>query len=248
MKILIIEDEKKSREGLKNLIEEFCDEATVVGMASNVQEGLQQINEKNPDLLMLDIEMQSATGFDLLEKVDSFNFEVIFTTAYEQYAIKAIKFSALDYLLKPIDVQELKQAIEKARMKRSLNTVNERVSLLLKNMRVDNPKTRKITLSTSEGLVFIPVQDIIRCEAQGAYTNFHLRNNKKIMVSKNLKEYENLLGDSGFFRIHNSHLVNLSEVERFIKSEGGYAVMKDGAKVAVSQTRKEEFLELMRED
>lgn len=247
MKTVIIEDEKKSREGLKNLIEEFCEGVTVAGMADNVVEGLKLINEAKPDLVLLDIEMQSATGFDLLEKIENPNFEVVFTTAYEHYAIKAIKFSALDYLLKPIDVQELKAAIEKAGKKRLQSADNEQIKLLVKNLQLENPKTRKITLSTSEGLVFIPVKEIIRCEAQGAYTDFHLKTGKKIMVSKNLKEYENLLSDAGFFRIHNSHLVNLGEIERFIKSDGGYAVMKDGAKVAVSQNKKEEFLELMKD-
>ncbi len=247
LKVVIVEDEKNSREGLRNLIEEFCTGTEVKGMASSVDEGIALIQAEKPDLVMLDIEMQTATGFDLLEKLGEVNFDVIFTTAYEQYAIKAIKFSAIDYLLKPIDVNELIQAVDRVKVKRNSHSSNQQVELLLKNLRLENPKTHKITLSTSEGMVFIPVTDIIRCEAQGAYTTFYLKENKKILVSKNLKEYESLLHDYNFFRIHNSHLINLGEVERYIKSDGGYVVMKDGSQVAISNTRKDEFLELMKQ-
>lgn len=247
LKVVIVEDEKNSREGLRNLIEEFCTDTEVKGMASSVDEGIALIKEVKPDLLMLDIEMQTATGFDLLEKLGEVNFDVIFTTAYEQYAIKAIKFSAIDYLLKPIDVNELVQAVDRVKAKRNNTNSNQQVELLLKNLKLENPKTHKITLSTSEGMVFIPVTEIIRCEAQGAYTTFFLKENKKILVSKNLKEYESLLSDYNFFRIHNSHLINLGEVERYIKSDGGYVVMKDGSQVAISNTRKDEFLELMKQ-
>lgn len=244
--LVIVEDEKNSREGLKNLLEEFCPDTRVVGMAASAEEGIELIKRTQPDLVLLDIEMQTATGFDLLEKLDSIEFDVIFTTAYEQYALKAIKFSALDYLLKPIDVNELTNAINKVREKRKSPSANEQVELLLKNLKLENPNSHKITLSTSEGMVFIPVVEIIRCEAQGAYTTFFLKSGKKILVSKNLKEYETLLSEYKFFRIHNSHLINLAEVERYIKSDGGYVVMKDGSQAAISNTRKEEFLELMK--
>ncbi len=246
LRILIVEDEKKSREGLKNLIQEFCPNTELVGLAANVEEGLALIQQTNPDLLLLDIEMQTATGFDLLEKVPEIRFDVIFTTAYEQYAIKAIKFSAMDYLLKPIDVKELVQAIERVQKKRNGEATQEQVKHLLENLRSEPNKVNKITLSTSEGMVFLPVLDIIRCEAQGAYTQFNLKSGKKILVSKNLKEYEMLLHDHAFLRVHNSHLINLAEVARYVKSDGGYAVMNDGTSVPISNTRKEEFLELMK--
>lgn len=246
LKIVIVEDEKKSLEGLKNLLEEFCPDTQVVGTASSVDQGIEQIRQQRPDLVLLDIEMQSATGFDLLEKIGPVDFEVVFTTAYAHYAIKAIKFSALDYLLKPIDIHELQAAVEKVARKLSRSQENNRVDMLLRNLQLPNPKMHKITLSTSEGMVFVPVTDIIRCEASGAYTLFHLKDRKNILVSKNLKEYETLLGDSGFFRVHNSHLINLAEVDRYIKSEGGTVVMKDGSGVAISHTRKDEFLELMK--
>lgn len=247
LRVVIVEDETKSREGLKNLIDEFCPNAQVVGMAANVDEGLEIITGTQPDLVLLDIEMQSATGFDLLEKLPEINFEVVFTTAYEQYAIKAIKFSAMDYLLKPIDIKELIQAIDRVQNKRNAGISDAQVKSLLDNLRTEPGKTHKITLSTSDGMVFLPVSDIIRCEAQGAYTQFNLTNGKKILVSKNLKEYEMLLQDHQFLRVHNSHLINLHEVARYVKADGGYAVMNDGTNIPISNTRKEEFLELMRQ-
>ena len=247
LRVIIVEDEKKSREGLKNLIDEFCPNAEVVGMAADVEEGIRIIKEQTPDLVLLDIEMQSATGFDLLEKLPEITFDIVFTTAYEQYAIKAIKFSAMDYLLKPIDVKELIQAIDRVQSKRNANITDAQVKSLLDNLRSEPGKTNKITLSTSDGMVFLPVTDIIRCEAQGAYTQFNLKSGKKILVSKNLKEYENLLQEHNFMRVHNSHLINLAEVSRYIKADGGYAVMSDDANIPISNTRKEEFLELMKQ-
>lgn len=243
LKVLIIDDEKKSRESLKNLLLEYCTDVSIEGMADTVEKGLELIKQTNPQLVFLDIEMQSSTGFDLLKKVVKLNFEVIFTTAYEQYALKAIKFSALDYLLKPIDVNELKQAIEKYKQKNSLPE-NKKLEQLIQN--IQNKVPRKITLSTSEGLLFVEIDKIIRCEAQGAYTVFYLKDNRKIMVSKNLKEYENLLSDQGFVRVHNSHLVNIKEVQKFIKSDGGTIILKDGTQVAVSNSKREEFLQLMK--
>lgn len=246
LRIVIVEDEKNSREGLKNLLSEFCPNTEVVGMACNIESGLTAIRDLSPDLVLLDIEMQSATGFDLLEKVPDIRFDVIFTTAYEQYAIKAIKFSAMDYLLKPIDVKELVQAVERVQNKRSAGSASQQVKYLLENMRAAPNKINKITLSTSDGMVFLPVNEIIRCEAQGAYTQFNLKSGKKILVSKNLKEYEMLLHDYKFLRVHNSHLINLTEVSRYVKADGGYAVMNDGTNIPISNTRKDEFLELMR--
>ncbi|MBI1221069.1 MAG: response regulator [Bacteroidetes bacterium] len=246
LRVVIVEDEMKSREGLKNLIDEFCPNAEVVGMAANVESGVEAITGLQPDLVLLDIEMQSSTGFDLLEKIPEINFEVIFTTAYEQYAIKAIKFSALDYLLKPIDLKELIQGIDRVQHVRNSGISREQVKSLLENLKTEPGKTHKITLSTSDGMVFLPVTDILRCEAQGAYTQFNLVNGKKILVSKNLKEYEILLQEHDFLRVHNSHLINLSQVSKYVKADGGYAVMYDGTNIPISNTRKDEFLELMR--
>lgn len=242
LKVLIIDDEKKSRESLKNLLMEYCTDVSIEGMADTVEKGVELIKKINPDLIFLDIEMQASTGFDLLKKIQLLNFEVIFTTAYEQYALKAIKFSALDYLLKPIDINELIQAIEKYKQKVSMSE-NKKLEQLLQN--IQNKIPRNITLSTSEGLLFIEIDKIIRCEAQGAYTVFYLKDSRKIMVSKNLKEYENLLSEHAFVRVHNSHLVNIKEVQKFIKSDGTI-ILKDGSEVSVSNSKREEFLELMK--
>lgn len=244
LKVVIVEDEMKSREVLKRLIEEFCPEVHIVGIAGSVEEGLQVIANTKPDLLFLDIEMQSATGFDLLQKIDKIDFEVIFTTAYEQYALKAIKFSAVDYLLKPIDVAELRNAIQKTLSKSKTTDVNQNLIELLNNIKTDKP--RSISISTSDGIVFIDSDQIIRCEAHGAYTTLYLKDGGKILASKNLKEYEGLLGDNTFFRVHNSHLINIKEVKRYVKSDGGYIEMKDGSRVSISQHKKEEFIERMK--
>ena len=242
-KVVIVEDEKKSREVLKNLLENYCPEINIVGIAESVPKGIEIINSVHPDIVFLDIEMQTSTGFDLLQSLDTLDFDVIFTTAYEQYALKAIKFSALDYLLKPIDINELKQAIHKLVKKRTKGENNEQLVQLINNLAPSKP--HRIIISTSEDILFIEVNDIVRCEAQGAYTIFHLKDNSKLTASKNLKEYEMLLSEHNFFRIHNSHLVNINEVHKYIKSNGGYVEMKDGTKVSIAQNRKQEFLERM---
>ncbi|RYD56105.1 MAG: response regulator transcription factor [Sphingobacteriales bacterium] len=244
LKVVIVEDEKKSREVLKTLLEEFCPEVQIDGIAGSVEEGIRVVKATRPDLVFLDIEMQSATGFDLLQALDTLDFDVIFTTAYEQYALKAIKFSAVDYLLKPIDVMELKNAIQKCLARNNKKDINQNLIELLNNIRSDKPKS--ISISTSEGIVFIDSEDIIRCEAHGAYTTLFLKDGNKILASKNLKEYESLLNETLFFRVHNSHLINIKEVKRYIKSDGGYIEMKDGSRVNISQHKKEEFIERMR--
>lgn len=242
---VIIEDEKKSREVLKNLIQSYCPNVNICGMAESVSTGVELIRSVKPDLVFLDIEMQSGSGFDLLERIGKVNFEVIFTTAYEQYALKAIKFSALDYLLKPIDIAELKTAVEKISMRNDRQNENEKVSQLIRNF--SNKQEPKITLSTSDGLVFVLVEDIVRCEAHGAYTIFYFKNRKSIMVSKNLKEFQLLLEDHHFFRIHNSHLINLNEIEKYKKTDGGSVVMSDGSNISISESRRQEFMNLIRE-
>lgn len=242
-KVVIVDDEPKSRESLKNLLTEYCEDVSIEGLAENVDEGIQMIANLKPDLIFLDIEMQSSTGFDLLKRIEKHDFEVIFTTAYEQYALKAIKFSALDYLLKPIDINELKRAIDKYKLK-AVDAENKKISQLLQNIQGNAP--RNITLSTSEELLFVEIDKIIRCEAQGAYTVFHIKDSRKVMVSKNLKEYQNLLSEHGFLRVHNSHMINIKEVHKYVKSDGGVIILKDGSQVAISANKKEEFLQMMK--
>lgn len=242
---IIVEDELHSREALKNLVLDYCPEVSVAGLATSIEEGVSAIDQLHPDLVFLDIALKAGTGFDLLEKVQFRRFDIIFTTAYEHFALRAIKFSAIDYLLKPIDLEELQTAVNKVLTKNN-SSYGQRLEVLLKNLQDHDSQRHIITLSTQQGLVFIPIADIIRLEAMGSYTHFILRNGKKIMVSKHLKEYEQLLQGYSFFRIHQSHLINTCEVERFVKSDGGYVVLKDQTQLTVANNRKESFLIHMR--
>ncbi|MEO8117472.1 MAG: LytTR family DNA-binding domain-containing protein [Bacteroidota bacterium] len=244
-KAVIIEDEMHSREFLKNLLQEFHPELTVAGTAEDVQAAVKLIDLEKPRIIFLDIEMQAGTGFDVLQQIESYPCDIIFTTAYDHYAIKAIKFSAIDYLLKPIDIDELNKAIEKVLEKNKSTAAHTNIEMLLNNLKNIKAGNPTITLATSEGLEFVPVKNIIRVEAAGAYTTFHLKVGKKIMVSKNLKEYENLLEGHEFMRVHNSHVINLNEVKKFIKSDGGYIIMNDDSQVVLSPKKRDEFLKGM---
>ena len=245
LRVIIVEDEKNSRATLKSLLGEFCEGVEVVGEAENVKTALEEIKTKQPDLVFLDIELHSGTGFEVLTQVEALNFEIIFTTAFEQYAIKAIKFSSLDYLLKPIDLEELQNAVAKAQLKKNENQRKTQLETLLSNLSQNSNENPRICLATSVGLEFLNTADIIYCEASGSYTNFYLKNDKKIIVSKHLKGYETLLGDNQFMRVHNKFLINLKEVQRFVKSEGGYILMKNDAHISISPKKRDLFFEKM---
>ncbi|MBC7901902.1 MAG: response regulator transcription factor [Gemmatimonadaceae bacterium] len=244
---VIIEDEARARDFLKNLIAEFCPQISVEATAANVEEGVAIINSMNPAIVFMDIEMQTGTGFDVLEQVKERNFHVIFTTAYDHYAIKAIKFSAVDYLLKPINLEELQEAVVKAVNGIEQKAEGNKIEMLIRNLRRPAGEDFSISLSTSEGVEFIQLTNIIRLEANGPYTTFFMKDGRKIMVSRNLKEYETLLTEHGFFRLHNSHMINLKEVRKMIKTDGGYAIMNDGSNISISPKRKDEFILLMSE-
>ncbi|MCF6130269.1 LytTR family DNA-binding domain-containing protein [Flavobacterium sp. AS60] len=245
LKAIIVEDEKHSRETLKNLLEEFCVDVKVIETAANVDEAVTKIAALHPDVVFLDIELQTGTGFDVLSQLRDINFEVIFTTAFEQYAIKAVKFSSLDYLLKPIDLEELQKSIEKAKKKKNQDVYKKQLETLMLNLKQQHPKLNKICLSTADGFEFINTADILYCKAEGSYTTFILNNNSKLLVSKHLKEYESLLLEQQFMRVHNSFLINLNEVKKFVKSDGGYIIMNNNDVVSISRSKKDEFLELM---
>ena len=243
LRVLIVEDEVHSREALKSLLLEFCEGVEIVGLAADVDSAVSSIKEKTPDLIFLDVELQTGTGFDVLDQVGDVNFDIVFTTAFEQYAVKAIKLSSIDYLLKPIDIEELQRAVEKAKEKQDEDIQKRKLEALMSNLGSSGKK--KICLATSEGIEFINIQDIMYCEANGSYTNFHLTNGTTILVSKNLKEYETILSDQNFMRVHNSFLINLGEVKKFVKSEGGYILMKNNAQISISQKKRDEFIERM---
>lgn len=242
-KAIIVEDELHSREFLKNIVTTYCPDLAIVALAGSVEEGVAAIKLHQPDIIFLDIEMQTGTGFHLLQQFPQPGFEVIFTTAYDHYAIRAIKFSAVDYLLKPIDIEELQQSVAKVIEKKKDKTGQLALQMLLKNLQSPQTLEQSITLSTSDGLEFIPLQQIIRIEASGPYSHFYLKEKKKIIVSRNLKEYETLLTDHGFFRVHNSHIININEVKRMIKTDGGYAVMSDESNITISPKKKDEFFQ-----
>ncbi len=245
LRAVIVEDEKHSRETLKSLLIEFCVDIEVVAMASSVDEAVSMIKSLKPDVVFLDIELQTGTGFDVLDQVFLLNFEVIFTTAFEQYAIKAVKFSSLDYLLKPIDLEELQKAIGKARIKKNQEVYKKQLETLMLNLKQQKPKLNKICLATSDGFEFINVNDIIYCKAEGSYTAFILKKSEKLLVSKHLKEYENLLLEQDFMRVHNSFLINLKEVKKYIKSDGGYIIMNNNDTVSISRSKKDDFIDVI---
>lgn len=246
LKAIIIEDEKHSRETLKSMLEEFCKDVKVIAMASSVEEGVKVLSIYSPDVVFLDIELKSGVGFDVLNQIKDPDFEVIFTTAFEQYAIKAIKFSSLDYLLKPIDLDELQEAVKKARTRRDTNVYREQLDTLMQNISKGDIRPEKICLATTLGMEFIAIDDIVTCKADGSYTCFTLRDGSTHMVSKHLKEYENLLAEHQFMRVHNSYVINLRELKKYMKADGGYLIMSNDMQVNISSRRKDELIEAMK--
>ena len=244
IKAVIVEDEKKSRETLRGLLRLYCPDITLVEEADGVASGLEAIRKHKPDVVFLDIQMPDGTGFKMLELLGNVDFEVIFTTAYDQFAIKAIKYSALDYLLKPIFPDDLVQAVKKLEQRKGTKR-KENIDALLHNIRKPEEDEPKIVLSTSEKLHVVKVNDIIRCESDNYYTIFYLGSGKKVMVSKTLKENEEMLSDFNFIRPHKSHLVNLQHINSFIKADGGYILMSDGSQVPVSRRKREKIIEII---
>ena len=249
LKAIIVDDEEKNREGLARMIDQFCHDVAVVGKAESASAAKKAIQEHQPDLVFLDIEMPGGNGFSLLEEMPNPNFQVIFTTAHADYAIKAIKFAALDYLLKPININELKTAVEKAII--NMNAAQDG-SLLKKKIEVlkDNRKNEgfdfeKIALPTSDGIDFYEIREIVRCEADRAYCKFHMLNGQKVVVSKPLKEFEDLLEECNFFRVHKSNMINLNQIKKYVKGKGGYLILSDDSHVDVSVRRKEALMDVL---
>lgn len=242
IKAIIVDDEVKSRNTLKTLIEKYCPSVEICDLAESVDDALGLIKKHQPKLIFLDIEMPHGSGFTLLEKIKHPDFEVIFTTAYDDYAIKAIKFSALDYLLKPVDVDDLVKAVNKVNNKKNKENSSLDFELLLSNLKLKSGPA-KIAVPTFDGLQMIDAKNIIKCIADESYTHIFLADGSKIMVSRILKEYEELLSDLNFLRVHNSCLINLAHVTKYIKGDGGSVIMSDGKTVEVSRRKKAELLE-----
>jgi two-component system LytT family response regulator len=241
IRTLIVDDEKNNRQLLNDLLTQHFPNIEIVGEADGVQSGLREIRQQSPDLVLLDIRMEDGDAFDLLEQIGNIHFRIIFITAFEEYALKAIKFSALDYLLKPISLEELGLALEKAE-NQVVQDLQLQVSELYRNML---PKIKKrIVLRTAEKLHLIPVDEIVRCEAERNYSMFFLKDGKKIIVSSPMKDFEDILSEQGFFRLHKSHMVNLSFVNSYVKADGGYVLLNDGTELPVSVRKKNQLIRL----
>ena len=238
IRAIIVDDEQNSSEVLEILLKESCTQVQILANYHSAELALTGIPKLKPDLLFLDIEMPNMNGFQLLEKLPNKDFEVIFTTSYDQYAIKAFKFSALDYLLKPIDRLELQQAVGKL-ARPSQHNLSEQLSILMQRISQPPSAIQKIALPTMQRLELVPVSSIISCTSNNNYTEFILSDKRKILVSRTLKDVEEMLQDYSFVRVHNSHIVNLNDVTRYIKGEGGYLIMSDGSTIDVSRGRKE---------
>ncbi|MGG5208062.1 LytR/AlgR family response regulator transcription factor [Chryseobacterium sp. MIQD13] len=246
---VIIDDDANLREGMKEMLKLYAPEIVLLGEAESVKSGIELIENKKPEIVFLDILMNDGTGFDILEQLNErqgqISAHVIFITAHEKFAIKAFRFSALDFLLKPVDPDELKNVIIKIKEIQHRSNTHKHIELLLDNISRKTESFKKIALSTSEGIHLFEIKDIIRCESEDNYTEFYIKNHKTVIISKTLKEYEELLGEHGFERIHQSHLINLNELKSYIKKDGGFVIMSDGSKLPVSQRKKEKLQELI---
>ena len=243
IKTVLIDDQGNSRNALKNLLVKYCPDIDIIGEADGVKSGLELIESKHPDLVFLDVQMTDGTGFSLLKQIKQYSFKIIFTTAFDHYAVQAIRFSALDYLLKPIDPDELVSAVGRYHDVKINSDIKLNFDVLLENVKKTNAPVKKIVLSTTDRVHILKVEDLIRCEALENYTQFSLINNTRIVVAKTLKEYEELLTEYYFVRVHKSHLVNLNHIVNYIKGDGGYLNMIDGKQVPVSDRKKEELFE-----
>jgi two-component system LytT family response regulator len=242
MKAILIDDELHCLTTLRILLTEYCTDVQIAEECSSANDGLKAIKKHNPDLVFLDIEMPVMNGFEMLEQLTDIPFATIFTTSYDQYAIKAIRFSALDYLLKPVDPNELKAAVKKVQEQRH-RPLAEQFQQLLRQIRVKSLSFTKIAVPTLEGFEMVFADQVIRCEADDNYTHLYLKSKSKITACRTLKEMEDQLHAFAFFvRVHHSHVVNLNEINKYIRGEGGYLVMSDGSTVNVSRSRKESLL------
>lgn len=247
---LLIDDDDNLRQGMKSLLARYAPDIKIVGEADSVKTGVEAMGNLEPQVIFLDIQMTDGTGFDVLEQMalrhGKSTSHIIFITAHEQYAIKAFRFSALDFLLKPVDPEELQKVIEKIKNILVKNDDYGHIDLLLENIRKKVDTFKRIALSNSDGIHLFDVSDIIRCESEDNYTKFFIKNNKPVLISKTLKEYEELLTEHGFERIHQSHLINLAYLKSYIKKDGGYVVMADNSNLPISQRKKERLQEILK--
>ncbi|MEO8150826.1 MAG: LytTR family DNA-binding domain-containing protein [Bacteroidia bacterium] len=239
---IVVDNEPPHIIRLKQMLEKDFQDYKIIAECESVDEGVAAIKNLNPDLVFLDIEMPPKTGFDLLREFDEHNFEVIFTTSYNEYAIQAIKFSALDYLLKPFSKDDLTSSLKRFESKKQKEDTKKQFENLLANLQPQPNQQKRITLATSNGMEFYKTEEIIRCESDNSYTTFFLTEKRKVVVSKPIKDWEELLDPFNFCRVHHQHLINLLHVKKYIKGEGGIAIMSDLKEVDVSRRKKDDFL------
>lgn len=244
MKILIIDDEAQQRSLTKSLLQTYFPDITIIDEADTLKTGIEAVKRYTPDLLLLDIDLGDGTGFDLLQHIKPVSCQVIFITAYNDQAIKAFKFSALDYLLKPLDPEELVTAIQKAQQYYSVNQQQTQLDILFQQIQ-QGDTLKKIILKDSENIYIVEVANIVRLEAEKNYTTFFLADSQQLVISKTMKEYEDILENKGFFRCHQSHLINLNYLSRIDKRDGGMLVMKDQSIIPLATRRKESLMQLL---
>ena len=245
---IIIDDEAHCTDRLSGLLSTYCGSVVrLAGSARTLEEGWHMIIDLQPQLVFLDIQLGESTSFDLLDRFPVIDFDIIFVTAYEKYAIRAFKFSAVDYLLKPVDPDDLRQAVARLQQRRSKEEIAKRFETLTYNLRNGPGLPRRISIPTVKGLEFLPVQDIVRCESHINYTSIFLTSGQKLTVARTLKEFEELLEDHNFYRVHNSHLINLAWIRSYHKGKGGSVCMTDNTEIEVSTRRKDELLKRLAE-
>ena len=243
IRCVLIDDESNSLEMMEWLLKTYCPQVQIEAMCNTAGKGIEAINKYKPDLVFLDIEMPHMNGFDMLEQFDKLFFDVVFCTAYDQFAIKAFRYSALNYLLKPVDPDDLKETIRRIEEKKAVPS-REQLDLLFQNIKQTSKQpVQRIALTTGDGMIFVPTNEILYCQAESNYTSVVLTGGKKILVSKVLKDIDEALNGTDFFRIHNSYLINLNHIRKYVRGEGGYLIMDDGANISISRSKRQEFMD-----
>jgi len=245
IRCILIDDESNSLEMMEWLLKTYCPQVKIEAMCNSAANGIEAINKYKPDVIFLDIEMPHMNGFDMLEQFDKLSFDIVFCTAYDQFAIKAFRYSALNYLLKPVDPEDLKDTIRRLEQRKAAPS-RDQIDLLLQNMRqAVRPPVQRIALTANDGMIFVSTEEILYCQAESNYTYVVLKGGKKILVSKVLKDIDETLSGNDFFRIHNSYLINLNHIAKFVRGEGGYVIMSDNSMVDVARRKKEEFMQVL---
>lgn len=244
IRCILIDDERNALEMMEWLLKTYCPQVDIVDLCNSAQQGIEAIHAHKPDVIFLDIEMPRMNGFDMLEQFDKLFFDVVFCTAYDQFAIKAFKYSALNYLLKPVDPDDLKATVARIEEKKSIPS-REQFQLLMQHIHQPAKSTpQRIALTTNDGMIFIPTTDIIFCEAESNYTNVFLADGRKIMVSKVLKDIDEALHGPDFCRVHSSYLINVNRIKKYVRGDGGYLIMDDDTNISISRNRRQEFMEM----